>query len=252
MQLLIANSTRGGVEKGDICEIRASGTPFGGSEVDKYILVKVPDQPVSIAKNYRTKYKLEVSYEVLNRDLANDGYTIRMTGNGNISGTTGLTREKIENFLESWGATNLQFAQNQVDFDITIMAAISSSGFWDIDIAGVTFNEVSYDELTGIHRVEINHSAIGNNPGYVELWVERRGFTVISHTEAGVITGDIESSVLVDAFKDDVRRNIDEVFAKYRYYIDPANVDTIMINNGGVISVPLAVALGYINDKMND
>jgi hypothetical protein len=47
MQLLIMKQTKGAHLKGDIVEIRATGTGFGGSEPDAFVLVEVPDVPMT-------------------------------------------------------------------------------------------------------------------------------------------------------------------------------------------------------------
>ncbi len=43
-ELLIANSSRGKVEKGDIWEIRANNAPVGIKEAVEFVILKIPNQ----------------------------------------------------------------------------------------------------------------------------------------------------------------------------------------------------------------
>jgi hypothetical protein len=248
MQLLIMKETKGAHEKGDIVEIRASGTPFGGKEPNIFVLVKVPDVPMTAYRNYNRAWERQIGFEVVGSDASTDTHRLKLSSEL-ISGTDGIvTHEEAESFIESWGGTVFSADTNEIVFDISIYDALVSTAFWEVDVSGAVFTEVSYDQATGIHRISVDYSALGNNPTYVEGYVERLGLDIVSH-ENRVLVYDANRAVVRTAFQDDIKEKLKKQVRRRRYCVAPAVVDSI-IANGGTITTDETTMLNYIQDKV--
>jgi hypothetical protein len=248
-QLLILKKDTPSSPRGSIVEVRASGTPFGGDEPLSYVLVKIP-APISLVNQYDEPLYREITYDIIAHDTAIDGYRIRMSSNNNISQTLGITRAMVESFLNKWNASVVSASTNEIIFDVLIMDTLESEGFWDIDVSNAIFTDTDYNIVTGIHVVQIDYSAMGNGPTYVERYVMQRGGVIVSH-DSRILTAEFSSADLFKEFKKSVSERFEDRILKRRYYIENSVVDNI-ITNGGQISVPNSIALGYIKDRLDD
>ncbi len=247
MQLLIMKADHPPHYKGDFVEVRASGSPFGGKEPEAFVLVEVPGVPMTDYEQYRRSWYCEVDFEVVNQDLAQDGFRLRMYATNNNGSLGAVTRADVEAFINSWGGTVHSFGANEVVFDICIFDALTSAAFWEINVSGVQFIETAYDQDTGIHRIEADYSAIGNNPTYVERRVAEMGLTVISHDNR-VLTYDADRAVVRQNFERDLAEKSRRLIARRRYHVSETIVDYI-IGQGGMVSTDLPTLAGYIQDK---
>lgn len=251
MQLLILKVDRGIQKKGDVIEIRASGTPFGGVEPDVFVLVEALGVPMADYLKYNEAWRNVLDYEVVNQNVTLDGFRLRVFSTTvSIGGLGGITKDNVELFLNKWNAAVFAFAANSVTFDFGVYNALQSEAFWEVPIAGVLFNEISYDQGTGIHRIEINYSAIGNNPTYVERYVVQKGGTIISHDNK-ILTCDITRASVLNGFKADIKDKVEKVVAKRRYYVTSAIVDYV-IAQGGMVTATEAQIATYLKDKLDD
>ncbi len=248
-QLLIRKSD------GAICEIRSSGAPFTDTERISFVTLNITDRVLADLDQYNASWRSELIYEVLNHDIPTDVFTLRIRGNENPSGVGRITPEKVTSFLAGWNAENLIFGVDEIggycDFDLSVYSALFSANFWDVNISGVVFNETNYNGETGVHTLEIDFSAIGNNPTYIERYLIGRGAEIAGHS-GRVVTCyfnrvDVRSEFQKDLDTDRHGENL----SKKRYYISLASVATIE-SNGGTMDTTFSVAAGFVNDKLND
>lgn len=251
-QLLISKINNGSVRVGDITNIRASGTPFGGLYPDVFVLIDIPDATIKDFRNFRAQWVREISFTVVASNTALDGYRLKMTANQNASATVGkITKDEAEQFILSWNGSVFSWGDNEVIFDITILNAIKSAAFWDVNISGVVFNELSYSTASGIHTIQADYSAIGNNPTYIEQYIEDRGANIISHTDQKVIVFEIDRGTVRERFQADIDERLKKTNADFRFYVSQAVVNAI-IANGGRMTALKATAANYIKDKLSD
>lgn len=250
-QLLILKLNRALGKRGDIVEIRASGTPFTGQEPNDFVLVDIFDATIKDFKNFHTQWKREITFEVVASDLSVDSFRLKLSANKNVSGTVGkITKEEAESFILSWNGVVFSWGDNEVVFDINIIDALKSKAFWEISINGVVFTELSYVQPAGVHTIEADYSAISNNPTYVENYIEQKGGVIIAHTDTRLITFTVDRATVRNVFEKDINKNLEKPNAKFRYYIESPVVSLIESNNGRM-SVSKAIAINYIKDKLD-
>ena len=251
MQLLIARHNGNVVERGDIVEVRASGTPFGGAEPNSFVVVEIPE-PMTAFEQYQKKWESELDYAVVASNLAIDGFRIRLfsTTQNSSANRGSVTRVAVERFINAWNGTVFSFGQNEVVFDITIAAALQSQEFWDADLTGVTFTELNYTQGTGVHRMQCDYSARGGNPTSVERHILSRGGEIVSHA-GRVLVADFTRADVRDQLINDIKRRGKQEVAHCRYRV-PVGVVTAVEGQGGVVTTDLATLSGYIRDKVAD
>ena len=254
MQALFLKHDAGPRFKGDLTEVRASGSPFTGLDPNDFVMVEV-DTPMAAYEQYTRNWPRLIDFDVINQNLALDGFRLRLFST-NVNGVLGaVTRADVEAFISNWGGVVHSVAANEVVFDILIFDALTSLGFWgrsyeQADISNMQFTEVAYDQGTGIHRIELDYSLTGRAPSEAERYVERKGLPVVSHVESA-LTYDADRSVVRTAFQNDIRNKSQRVVAKQRYHVSGAVVDYI-VGQGGMITTDVATLAGYIQDKMVD
>lgn len=250
MQLLIMKQDKPPHYKGDIVEIRASGTPFGGKEPGAFVMVEVPNVPMKDFEDYNLSWQRTLAFEVVASDPEQDGFRLRLYSETENTGAGTITKEEIDSYIESWNGTIVDYGANEVTFDITIYGALTSPAFWELpNIAeNVVFSELSYNQSTGIHRIQADYSALGNNPTYVERYVQRMGLEIVSHQDK-VLVYDADRAVVSDAFQKDLKEKGDKRVARRRYHVSESVVDTI-VNNGGTYTTDKDTLLNYVTDKV--
>lgn len=229
---------RGCYKKGYPVVIKPDGWGWGGEErLPKFVLVKCPQVTVEQIINKANEWRLEISYEQVAHDPVLDGYRIRVKAdNVSVSGGGALTRDKVENYLGLWGATIFSTASNEVVFDAGIYNAIKSQGFWEGDISTLVFDEISYDQETGIHRVQANYSASTYGSQKIENAVKVRGATVIQNDVINsIITFEIDRATVFNVFKSEVKAKVDITYCRRQYYFTEAQVDQVIAAGGEII-----------------
>ena len=250
MQLLIMKDDRPPHYKGDIIEIRATGSPWVGLEPDDFIMVEVPGLPVAAFDDKSDPWQQSLAFEVVSRDNM-DVYRLRVYSD-NTNGMVGaVARDKVEAFISSWGGTIVSVGPNEVVFDLAVYDALTSNEFWEFDISGVVFEVQDYDSATGVFRISADYSGTAiNNTTYVERRAMRQGVTVVSHADK-VLIFEATSSEIVDRIRDFIRNKAETRNARRRYYFSEAVVDHI-VSLGGTITTDVATVESYIKDKMAD
>jgi len=242
----------GAYRKGDIVEVRADGGVFGQKEgLPLFIRVKVPGLLIRDLKQYVDKWDVDIKFDVVASDPSIDGFRLRLfNANTNASGQGNTERAKVEAFIEKWNGTVVSVAPNEVRFDITVMDAFQSEGYWDVDTSGVVFTEVFYDQATGIHTVDIDYNAIGNNPSYIENFLDAKVLSVVEHANK-VIRVTVDRGMVRQEFMDDINREAEGRVERRRWYIDPAQVSTI-VAAGGETTVTVGQLAANLKDRWTE
>jgi hypothetical protein len=144
---------RGVYKPGDIVDVRPDGHTWGNEErLPIFVVIKVPGLDPETVKDRMTSWHFRMKYDILNSVSATDTHTIKITGTDYhaATGEGKATRSKVETFLKNWNAKNIVESDNAVTFDISILDAISSRHFWDMNIEGLTFTETQYAAATGL------------------------------------------------------------------------------------------------------
>jgi hypothetical protein len=253
--LLIAKSSRGVVEKGDIWEVRHHDSPLSPKEAESYIFLKIPDRLMIQLDSYQARWFIALEWEVVAHQASTDGYRIRAwCKTASAGGVGSLTRAMVENYLDNWNAIVQSAQANEVVFDFSIYGLVTSNHFWNaakIDVPKTVWTELDYDEVTGIHRVSGDYSALGNNPAFIERRIHQaiEDAVIISH-DSKVLVFEIRRTSVLAHFKKEIQTDFRKTKIKQRRYrLASAAVDNI-IAQGGVVEYDFATVAAYLQDKM--
>ncbi len=234
--------------KGDIIEIRASGSPFGGKEPESFFLVEVPEIPMDDFLDYTKSWERLIDFEVVAQDLSIDGFRLKLFSSL-INGAQGIiTKDEVESFIQSWNGTVFSWGNNEVVFDIKIYDALVSQSFWEMPLTGVVFSGVSYDQETGIHTIQCDYTGISRNPTDVENYVRGKGLDIIYHNER-IIRYEATRAKARELFQNDLKEKSRKKITRRRYYLTSAVLDYI-VGQGGTITTDKETLLSYIKDKV--
>ena len=248
MQILGCKFDMGNHTKGDIIEIRASGSPFSGKEPEKFFLVEVPEVPMDDFLDYTKSWERLLDFEVVAQDLSIDGFRLKLFS-ALTNGAAGIiTKAEVEAFIQSWNGAVFSWGANEVVFDIAIYNALISPAFWEFDVSGVVFSELSYVQATGVHTIQMDYSAIDKNPTYAESYVRSKGLTITYHDQK-ILRYEATRTIARSIFQDDLKEKSRKAVTRRRYYLASAVVDYI-VGQGGTITTDKATLLNYINDKV--
>ena len=255
MQLLINKIDFTVYLKGRYLEVRASSSPFGGNEPDKFVLIHVLNLPMTDYLYLDTAWERIIEYEIVSSNPTVDGYRIRLYSPLIDSANKGqITLAEVEAFINGWGGTVFSSGTNEVVFDILIGDAIQSQRFWRINLTNVVFTENSYTQATGIHELEIDYSAANGisdyAPSRIEKYVTRKGGVVLSHQDE-VVTAEFHRSDVRTLFQEDIRLKSQKIIEPKRYYVGTGVVDYI-VGQGGEITIDISTLLSYIHDSTED
>jgi hypothetical protein len=155
----------------------------------------------------------------------------------------------VEAYLNNWGASVFSAADNAVVFDVSIYNAAISQGFWEQELTGVIFSEISYVQATGVHTIQVNYTAqIAWKAKDVERRITMKGGTVISDN-AGVARFTITRTAVSDVFKRNVKEKVEQILYRNQYYLPPSLIDSI-ISMGGVQTTNKATVLSVIHNRL--
>jgi len=231
---------------------------YGGKQVlPKFGQIIVTDATVGeINTTYCSEWERVVDWEFVGHNYVIDGHRLNVFTQRDLvsaSGLNGLTRDKVETFLNNWGASVFSIAQNSVVFDALISDAISSDGFWGINLSGGLFSEVAYDQSTGIHTTRITYSSIpGATAEIVAARIVERGCVITANQPAqSRITFTCGRDLVFQAFKLDVKSRVDRTYARRKWRVTQAAIDAI-IAAGGTITVTRDQMLDLWHSRLTD
>lgn len=248
MQLIIMRQDRPPRSRGDIVEIRATSSPFAPTanfvmaECSGLLLGDVDDK-------WGWRWEAVFGWETQSQDLATDTYRMRLYNAAASSAEGAVTLAQVTEQIEEWNGTVVGVEDGGVVFDISIYDALSSQGYFDIPVGSVVFQEISYDQGTGVHRVSADYSALQNNPTYVERYLMSQGFTLVSHQDR-VVVYEGDRTVVRQKFQDELESEIAfRVANGSRYYVNEAVVAAIESAGGALRDVTPAQIQQYVKDR---
>lgn len=218
-----------------------------------WIQLTLLDTTVGEAQAYCAIWWRKVDYEFVAHNYAVDGHRLRVFVKPewvSASGINGLTRERVENYLDEWGATVFSIAQNEVVFDAGVFNAIASDGFWGMDVSAVDFTEKSYDQDTGVHKIEANYSAVNIDSAFVNWLIGDRGCTVVKDIP-NKVTFTCGRDIVFDDFKLDVKSHVDGIFSDRKWYLTTDFIEAAYAN-GGNLDMNRQDALPYFHNRLDD
>ena len=246
---------RGCYKKGYIVQVFEDGTPYVNPPAPPFLILQITGITQAQVEEYQKDWCRIIDYTVIQRSVPLDGWRLDIKAtNPNPSGKGRLTVEKVQNYLENWGASIVGLVDNAVRFDIAISTILRSQNFWGVDVSLIVFAELSYDEGTGVHRIRADYSAVPVPEGMTDQKfeesiarsVEEHGGTVISNT-GGIITFDIGRDVVIQQVRDEVKQLTEDTICRRRMYLDPAFVDQIIAAGRVMVATPAQVAPYFRN-----
>jgi hypothetical protein len=248
---------RGCYKRGYPVAVYPDGTKWGNEErLPKFVIIKIPDATVEEVQHFIQSWQRQIDWAVVGQSLPLDGFRLRVFAT-NLSvtdqgvGAGKITRAMVETYLTNWGASVFSVADNEVVFDVRIYNAAISQGFWDTDLTGIIFSEISYVQATGVHTIQVNYTAkIAWKAKDVEMRITMKGGTIISNN-SGIARFTITRAAVSDAFKMDVKQKVKQTLYRRQYYFPSALMDSI-ISMGGVQTTNKATVLSVIHNRLTE
>lgn len=258
-----ANDNPGASHKGDLVTVWAPGHPRGVREVvPRFVFVNITNRMRSEVIAYRGEWTLELAFSVLSHDPVTDTYMIRISAereaNHDIPGVPDrgrVTRAKVERYLNGWGITVESATSSSVDCEVNIFTSLQSRAFWEYPAIvdgvpirdAIDFTEIAYDQVTGVHRIEMDYSAAPVPSTQVELRAEKLGCTIVDH-QVGALTFEADRSEIFSKAKAEIKDKARRTVYRSRWGIDPTTVDNLINSHGGEVSIPAGQMLNYLRD----
>ncbi len=235
--------------KGYPVAVQAEGWPWGACEgLPNHVLLRVLDTAVEQIQEYVQAWMRNTTYEVLAHDPAQDFFRVRIFADPASIGNKedkDVSANQMRDFLVSWGAKQIQDADNKggVTFELTAMDALNAPGYitWGREDDYINFKELSYLPAEGIHRVEMDYSSSAmNKPKAVEGVLRRSRCDIVSHdTDRALLVFEAKRDVMVRFLERSVRDGFNEMLGRATYYFTEAFVDSI-IKAGGKKDISFA------------
>ena len=230
-----------------IVYVGEDGHTWGGEEgPPKFYIIKVPGVSRDDALQYTQEWRHDTAMNIASSNLATDTHSIEITSSMvSATGQNAFTAAKVQTFFERWGATNIVVADALVTFDIAVFDAITSQGFWDVDVSGVVFSETDYDQGTGEHTVQIVSSPYSN--AAMASKVREKGGAVVP-PDSFIMT----RAVAREELTNDIRERIERALhARRRWYVKASGMAALQAA-GGIMTVTPAQFVNNISDGLLD
>ena len=259
---------RGVYKKGYIVAVRANPNNIhSDKEKLNFTFVRVTDADVAELESYSKEWEMYIDYELVGSDTSIDGYRYRIfSTNPGVSFRGAITLTKAQKYLDNWNVDIFSTAQNEIVVDVTVFDMLKSKGFWDRPegLTGMTASEVSYNESTGEHIIDVDWSNFLPNVEHregvaqeMQSRILQRGGTVIDYdlqAETGRFS--MYRNDVLTWFRDDVYSQLRKQFIHYRrqFYIEPSLVDTIensFVTNGTPMEVTKSQLATYVKSMLD-
>lgn len=228
---------------------------WGGEECPpKFVRVNIPDaNEVADVNNVMQEWRRKTTYEILHFDVSVDFFRVRIFADPAISTSNPVaqvTVSEMQQFLLDWGAEKVEVedAEPGVLFEITAMDGVTSRGlftFGEEDV-NVTYTEISYDQLSGIHTVELDYS----NSSLTEqtiMSILQQAQLEVKMIGAGICTFEAQREKMIKQLERQVAEKFDKMIARARYRFTDSLVDSALSGTGTV-----DLALADIDDNLVD
>ena len=247
---------RGCYKKGYIVQVFEDGTPYVNPPAVPFLILQITGVTKAQVEEYQNDWRRTIEYTIVQRSIPLDGWRLDIKAtNPNPSGKGHLTLEKVQNYLENWGASVVGIVDHAVRFDIAISTILQSPNLWGVDVSAIDFTELSYDEGTGVHRTLSDYNAVPIPPNItpqkfaenISQRVVEHGGTVISNA-GGVITFDIGRDVVIQRVRSEVKEFTEDTICRRRIYLDPMVADQIIAAGRVMVATPAQVA-PYVRNR---
>ena len=253
-----AEQEKGVYKKGDIVTIKNNGSWGKREGLPSFVRIKVNNANKSdintMIKNYfggqviSQTWQRFIDWQVINSNLSIDGWRLSLYAtNSGLNNKAGLTRARVENYINKWGGEVFSVSTNDVTFDISVFNAIKSNGFWGRNVSQIIFQEFGYEQSSGLHTIRADYSFYGF-PDYVvrEAVLDKEG--IVLGLENNIIDFTITRQNVLDVFKQDLKENLEIAIFRRKYRISESDVDAI-INAGGIVTRNINQLRGAILDR---
>ncbi len=238
-------------KRGDIVVIAEDGHTWSNLErLPDFVLLKVPTLDYSNAIEYTSEWTQTLGYTIVQTNLVVDGARIKIfTTNPGLSIETGITKNKVESFINDWGGSVVSDSQNDIRFEILVKDIYRSTGFWGTSpvAIGIVINEESYDQSTGIHIATIDLSNSAVTLDRARRKVEEVGAEVISFT-SDTLTCEFPREIVVKHFMDTLKEAQKRSVRRRQFYITETDAQTIQ-DAGGELTVTIPQLRSKVLDK---
>lgn len=231
---------------------------YGGAQVlPNFVEIEVADATVAQIRNaYVIPWHKFLDWEFVSHDYPTDTHSLKTFVRRDLVSASGLnrmTREAVEQFLDSWGATVASITLGEVNFVASVFSAIESDGFWQMDVSGGVFTETAYDQTTGLHTVRVTYGAIpGANQNNVAAKIVSRGCTVVGNQPAQQrMTFTCSRDNVFSLFKESVKEQFDGQYSPYRWRLTQEGIDAL-VAAGGRLQLTKAQAIAYLRNRLDD
>lgn len=166
-----------------------------------------------------------------------------------------LQRTIIEPLLAQWDATVLSAANGVIEFELGIRALVSCPAVLDWPqsvVDAVVFDEVNYDQGTGLHVIDIDYSATNKGPTAIETQAMGNAQVLAHSTAEKVIRIAVPRDIAKASFIEALQNYYRTVSALYRcrYYLPETLVDQIIAEGGERIYATLAELQSEFIDRL--
>lgn len=207
-----------------------------GKQIPPRWIVVRADIPESEAQRYCEAWmpNIAVEWESLNVNADRWRVVVRSRLMRKSDNHGKMDEGKTKGFMEAWDFTNITYLNNRTRGRNTIFDMAKSRSLWKA-MADSTFNELSYDQATGIHTIRMDYTAVRPNKD-VEVLALVEGMEettfIAQDAAANTIDFSVERDVIKASFEADVERRLEKRIATRRYVFDEAEVDRIISGSG--------------------
>lgn len=225
-----------------IVAVVEDGHVYGSSEgPPDFFILKVPGISKQDAEAYLQEWRHNITYTVVNSQPAQDGYRIKATTDAvNTQGKGAVVKAQVQAFFNKWNCVIKSNTSNSITFDVSIFGALTSEGFWDANVSGLTFTETTYNQSTGSHLIEVGP---GPSDAQIQQKCAEKGVAYV--TPRSFLATRKEAR---DMFQEDIARLFRDIMVeRRRWYISAAGM-TALQNAGGILTVTPAQAVANLVD----
>ena len=228
-----------------IVHVEDDGHVWGAQEkTPKFYLIKVPSVSKEDSVIYLETWAHKATFEVVSSSLATDTHDVKITTERvSITGKNAFTVGQVESFFDRWGASITTVADNQIDFSLSVFDAITSSGFWGVDVSGVTFTETDYDQSSGVHTVQFQNSPFQTQAAHD--YIVDSGGTIISDDTFAIARSVVRAALIAD-----IKERIDDIYYDIRRFRISAAGMNALAANGGVLTVTAGQFVNNLEDGL--
>lgn len=237
-------------QKGDLMGIFPDGWDWGVDDLTNNVAVTVSNGSPSQAAAFLGGWQTSLNYQISALDQAQDlWHVVMQANNARVSDGLGkLDAQHVDMLISGWSLSGVESSPGVIEFDVSVLDAMTSPFFLQGDVSQVVFSEQAYDETSGEHTIMADYSATAYAPNVVASRVHNVS-ELLSHDKVNkqIIYKASRADVLED-FKRWVVDKFEAKLAKSRFRISASSVDAI-ISAGGEVTRTQAQVEAVLIDR---